>query len=169
MFLYELSGCWLRSICVPQTSNFWSVSRKEFLVVQATMECGFSLKRVRHIVRTYPQMNRTDKYSRHSSIIYPIWLNSSVLFYKVSDSGFKSSCMLLSNQFCACFEQRVPRHSGNSTVYINSEKRTWHNMNIQPNVLWRFELTTKLNHLDNLAKWFSVCLGSKTFRVWVKL
>ena len=48
---------------------------KEFLDIQATIECGFTLKRVRDMTRTYSQMHRTDKYSQHSSIIWPVWLN----------------------------------------------------------------------------------------------
>ena len=31
--------------------------------------------RVRDMIRTYSQMHRTDKYSQHSSIIWPVWLN----------------------------------------------------------------------------------------------
>ena len=42
----------------------------EFLDIQATIECGFTLKRVRNMTRTYSQMHRTDKYSEHSSIIW---------------------------------------------------------------------------------------------------
>ena len=42
---------------------------------QATIECGFTLKRIRDMIRTYSQMHRTDKYSQHSSIIWPVWLN----------------------------------------------------------------------------------------------
>ena len=38
-------------------------------------ECGFSLKRVRDMTRTYSQMHHTDKYSEHSSIIWPVWPN----------------------------------------------------------------------------------------------
>ena len=45
------------------------VLRKEFFDRQATMECGFTLKRVRKMIRTYSQMKRTDKYSQRSSII----------------------------------------------------------------------------------------------------
>ena len=48
---------------------------KEFLDIQATIECGFTLKRVRDMIRTYSQIHRTDKYSQHSSIIWPVWLN----------------------------------------------------------------------------------------------
>ena len=45
------------------------------LDIQATIECGFTLKRVRDMIKTYSQMHRTDKYSQHSSIIWPAWLN----------------------------------------------------------------------------------------------
>ena len=37
--------------------------------------CGFTLKRLRDMIRTYNQMLHTDKYSQHSSIIWPAWLN----------------------------------------------------------------------------------------------
>ena len=42
---------------------------------RTTIECGFTLKRVRDMTRTYSQMHRTDKYSEHSSIIWPVWPN----------------------------------------------------------------------------------------------
>ena len=32
-------------------------------------------KRVRDMARTYSQMHRINKYSQHSSIIWPVWLN----------------------------------------------------------------------------------------------
>ena len=44
---------------------------KELLAI----ECGFTLKRVRDMIITYSQMHRTDKFSQHSSIIWPAWLN----------------------------------------------------------------------------------------------
>ena len=37
-------------------------------------------------------MHRTDKYSQHSSIIRPVWLNDSVFVYELSGCGFESSC-----------------------------------------------------------------------------
>ena len=46
-----------------------------FLSCHVLIECGFTLKRVRDMIRTYSQMHRTDKYSQHSSIIWPVWLN----------------------------------------------------------------------------------------------
>ena len=45
------------------------IESKEFLDIQATIECGFTLKRERDMIKTYSQMHGTDKYSQHSSII----------------------------------------------------------------------------------------------------
>ena len=41
------------------------VSSKEFLDIQATLECGFTLKRVRDMTRTCSQIHPTDKYSHN--------------------------------------------------------------------------------------------------------
>ena len=54
-------------------SDFTPVSSKEFFDIQATIECGFTQKRVRDMTRTYSQMHRTDKYSEHNSIIWPVY------------------------------------------------------------------------------------------------
>ena len=62
-------------VAVTSTSDFAPALSKEFLDVQATIECGFTLKRVRDMTRTYSQMHRTGKYSEHSSIIWPVWPN----------------------------------------------------------------------------------------------
>ena len=56
-------------------SDFAPASSKEFLDIQVTIEYGFTLKRVCDMVSTYSQMHRTDKYSQHSSITWPVWLN----------------------------------------------------------------------------------------------
>ena len=42
-------------VAVTSPSNFVSASSKEFLDIQATIECGFTLKRVRDMTRTYSQ------------------------------------------------------------------------------------------------------------------
>ena len=73
-------------------SDFAPVSSKELLDIQATVECGFTLKRVCDIIKTYSQMRSTDKYSQHSSIIWPVWLNGCVFVYELSGSGFESRC-----------------------------------------------------------------------------
>ena len=54
------------------TSDFAPDSSKKFLEIQATTECGFTLKRVRHMIRTWSQIHRTYKYSQDSSIIWPV-------------------------------------------------------------------------------------------------
>ena len=38
-----------------KTSDFAPALSKEFLDIQATIECGFTLKRVRDMIRTYSQ------------------------------------------------------------------------------------------------------------------
>ena len=40
-----------------------ATSSKEFIDIHATIECGFTLKHVRDMTRTYGQMHLTDKYS----------------------------------------------------------------------------------------------------------
>ena len=57
---------------------------------------------------TGSRMHRTDKYSQHSSIIWPVLLNGLVFVYERSGCGFESSCSHLNFRFCACFEQGVP-------------------------------------------------------------
>ena len=53
-----------------KTSDFAPTWGKEFLDIQGPyIECRFTLKHVRDMMRTYSQMHRTDKYSQHSSII----------------------------------------------------------------------------------------------------
>ena len=93
--------------------------------------------RVRDMIKTYSQMHRTDKYSQHSSIIWPAWLNGWVFVYELSGCGFESSCSHFTFRFRACFEQGVPWHSGNYRVWIHSETRTWHDKNIQSNAPYR--------------------------------
>ena len=52
------------------------VTATGLLNIQANIECGFTLKCKRDMTRTYSQMHhRTDKYSEHSSIIWPVWPN----------------------------------------------------------------------------------------------
>ena len=114
-------------------------------------------------------MHRTDKYSQHSSMIWPVWLKGWVFIYELSGYGFESSCSHLKFRFCACFEQGVPWHSGNYRVWIHSETRTWHDKNIQSNVLYRQVHTTQLNHLVSVAKWLSVRLWTKWLWVRVQL
>ena len=59
------------------------------LIFTQTIECRFTLKLVRNMMITYSQLISTDKYSQHSSIIWPVWLNAWVLVYELSGCGFK--------------------------------------------------------------------------------
>ena len=43
----------------------------------------------------HAQMHRTDKYSQHSFIIRPVWLNGWVFLYELSSCGFESRCSRL--------------------------------------------------------------------------
>ena len=83
------------------------------------------------MARTDSQIHCTDKYSEHSSIIWPVWPYGSLFGYELSGSGFESSCSHFTFRFRACFEQGVPWLSGNYRVWIHSETRTWHEKNIQ--------------------------------------
>ena len=92
--IWSLSDCsWNRTHNdFVRKQTLLAASNKEFLDIQAAMECGFTLKRVRDMTRTYSQMHRTDKYSQYSSIIWPVWLNGWVFVYELSGCGFESSC-----------------------------------------------------------------------------
>ena len=70
-----VSCCGFEFNCSHLISDFAPVSSKEFPDIEATIGCGFTLKRVRDMISTYSQMNRTDKHSQNSSIIWPVWLN----------------------------------------------------------------------------------------------
>ena len=73
----------------------------------------FTLKRVCDMIKTHCQMHYINKYSQHSSIICPVWLNGRVFVYKLGGRGFQSRCSHLNFQYRACFKQAVPWHSGN--------------------------------------------------------
>ena len=62
-------------VAVTSPSDFAPASNKEFLDIHATIECGFPLKRVRDMTRTCGKMHRTDNYSEHSSMIWPVLPN----------------------------------------------------------------------------------------------
>ena len=62
-------------VAVTKTADIAPVSSKEFLDIQATAECRFTLKRILDIIITFSEMHRRDKYSQHSSVLRPVWLN----------------------------------------------------------------------------------------------
>ena len=59
------------------------------LTFRRAIECRFTLKLVGDMIIN-SQMHRTDKDSRRSSIIWPVWLNSWVFVYKRSGCEFET-------------------------------------------------------------------------------
>ena len=131
MFVYKLSGCVFESHCSHLNFRFCTCFEIEFLDIEVTIEHGFTLRCVCDMIITYSQMHCTDKYSQHSSMIWPLWLNGWVFVYEPSGCGFESCCSHLNFRFCTSFEQGVPWHSGNYKAWIHSEMHTWHDNNIQ--------------------------------------
>ena len=63
-------------VAMAETSDMVPVLRKKFLDIQANYRVWIIiLKLARDMIITYSQMNRTDKYSQHSAIIWPVLLN----------------------------------------------------------------------------------------------
>ena len=106
VFVYVLSGCGFESRCSLLTSDIAPVSSKKFLDIQATIECGFTLKCVRDMIRNYSQMYRTYKYSQHSSINWPIRLNGWVFVYKLNGCGIRVPLQSLKLQISCLFRAR---------------------------------------------------------------
>ena len=80
---------------------------------------------------------------------FPVWLNGWVFVYELSGCGFESSCSHLNFRFCACFEQGVSWHSGNYRVWIHSQRRAWHDKNMQ--LLLFFWFIIRLLFISNIA------------------
>ena len=76
---------------------------------------------------------RTHNYLVHKRTLNHLakLVNGWVFVYELSGCRFESSCSHLNLRFRACFEQRVPWHSGNYSVWIHSDTRTRHDKNIQ--------------------------------------
>ena len=56
-------------VAVTYTSDIAPASRKEFLDIQASIACRFTLKLLGDIIKTCSQIHRTDRYLQYSSII----------------------------------------------------------------------------------------------------
>ena len=133
VFVYELSGCRFESSCCYLKFGFPTCFQEGVSDIEAIIECRFTLKDKRDMIRKYCQMQRTDRYSQHSSIIWPVWLNARMFVYKLSGCGFESSYSYLNIGFRNCFQQGVPWHSGNYKMSIHSKMRTWNDRKIQSN------------------------------------
>ena len=107
-----------RLIPITKTTDFAPFSRKEFLNIQTTKDCGFNLKFVRDMTKTYSQMPCKDKYSHVRSIICSLLSNGGVFVYELNGCGFETNCSYLKFRFRFCFAQRVAQHSDNDRLCI---------------------------------------------------
>ena len=60
-------------VAVTSSSDF--ASSKEFLDIQATIECGFTLKRVRDMTRTYSHFNDHKAFIEYSNDMHGVYKN----------------------------------------------------------------------------------------------
>ena len=102
------------------------------MTFRKTVECGFALKLVRDMIITYSQMHRTDKYSQHSSIIWPL-----------SGCGFESRCCHLNFRASTSSKESLDIQA-NYRVWIHSETRTWHDNDIQSST-YCFRMKAKIS------------------------
>ena len=56
-------------VAVTENSDFTPASSKKFLDIQATIECGLTLERVRDMIKTYSQRYRPLKKRRLTTVI----------------------------------------------------------------------------------------------------
>ena len=89
VFVYQLSGCGFESRCSHWNLSCRTFLSKEFLDIQSTMKCGFTL---RNMIITCSQMHCTDKNSQYSSIIWPVLLYGWVFAYELNCCEFESCC-----------------------------------------------------------------------------
>ena len=117
----------------PLNDCNWTQTQNHWVHIWTLTHLATLAKWLSFFVSTYlyGAFECTDKYSEHSSIIWPLWPNGWVFIYELSGSGFESSCNHLNFRFCACIEHRVRWHSDNYRVWIHFETCTWHDKNIQ--------------------------------------
>ena len=74
-------------VAVTSPSDFVPASSKEFLDIQATIECGFTLKRVRDMTRTYSQLI----FEHYANIGNQVKFINTIQYYQQSLSCLASS------------------------------------------------------------------------------
>ena len=60
LLVYEISGYGSNLVAVIETSDTTPVLSKKLLDFQETIECRFTLKHVRDMIKKYSQMHLTD-------------------------------------------------------------------------------------------------------------
>ena len=71
---------WIFTLYLPECQGTLTQNRRM---------CGFTLKYICDMIRTYSEMCCTDMYLQHRSIIWVVWLNGWVFGYKLSGCGLK--------------------------------------------------------------------------------
>ena len=133
----------LGSSPVPVTSpsDFAPASSKEFLHIQATIKCGFTLKRVCHMTRTY------SEYTLNGLIFVRIIL--------CRTHGFRS---VLGNIICLKYDKNFPFAKFNrlkKSEKVNSEMK----INVKP-------LSANITKWSNTLKQFFSKLPTNCFSVF---
>ena len=82
------------------------------LTFRQTKECRSTLKLVCDMIKIYSQMQRADRYSQHSSINWPLWVNSRVFVYKVGHCELETCHFHWNFRYSTWFIKGVLWHSG---------------------------------------------------------
>ena len=91
---------WVRISSQSLKLQIWCLLRaRSSLTFKHTIERGFTLNLVRDMIITYSQMHQTDKYSQHSSIIWPVWLNGWEFVYEIDCELESRFCHLENKHF----------------------------------------------------------------------
>ena len=101
---------------------FWSLIDCNWTLTQNDLVCKQALN---HLAKLAKWLSCFEYLS-----VRCIWLYVLVMSY-TCHIFFESCCSHLNFGFRTCFEQGVPWHSGNCSVWIHSQMRTWHDKNIQ--------------------------------------
>ena len=113
---------WVQILLLLLKPQIWRLLlATSYLTLRQTIECRFTLKLVRDMIITFSQMDRTCKYSQHSSIIWPVWINGWVFVYELSGCGFESSCSHLNDKhirFFTTFDLKSGNHMSKSICNI---------------------------------------------------
>ena len=77
------------------------------LDIEAIIDCGLTLSRIRDMIIKYTQIHRTGKYSQHNSIIWTVFPNSLVVLFELGGVVLESGCSNLNFRYRACFYKGV--------------------------------------------------------------
>ena len=93
---------------------------RSFLIFRQTIECRCSLNLVQDMIIIYSQMHCKDKYSEHSSVIWPVWLNGWVFLYKLSGCGCESHSFKNKLDYCLFVSHSNPENAFKHTTFFST-------------------------------------------------